>query len=514
MTTVPTTGRETFAIRHRLLVPVLVGVVSAGLFLRTYAINPARPGASGRFPLGWWGWWDQSQYLLSARALAHFDFASDQHWYPFGYALLCAPFSVLLPLHGFLLPDLICYLACYLAFLGFARAVTVGPAWAALLFLLGTAGSQAIRDVWAEPWNTTLSSALIWSLLALTARHMTLLPSDDGMAGRRRLLRLLAMGAIAGFVPITRPTDALLVAIWAVGAGSCALRDDLLRRRDLLALLAGALLVLVPGGLLWLRIYGFGPSPYVLSSRDLGFSVAAIGWKSYLLLISPAPWFTFGAGITQRLPWVLPGLAGMLAAPWLTRGRARQLLLLLSAMIVTYSLLFFSYVDLIPSGLWRYNNIHYFKWMLPGMALFAFLLLRELVFGRRRAASLALAAVLVLYVVRWRPHPAAEAEPAWMVQVAGPTPGWDETYFAAFTIRDERGVLVSIKDFRALPDSQGWRLIALRRPFYGSLLIGGLGHPPDGPVPPVWAKAGTRRWSRSFGVRLPCWLSRCVTLSP
>jgi hypothetical protein len=285
-----------------------------------------------------------------------------------------------------------------------------------LLFLLGTARSQAIRDVWAVPWNTTLSSALIWSLLALTARHMTLVPSDDGMAGRRRLLRLLAMGA-----------------------GSCALRDDLLHRRDLLDLLAGALLVLVPGGLLWLRIDGFGPSPYVLSSRELGFSVAAIGWQSYLLLISPAPWFTFGAGITQRLPWVLPGLAGMLAAPWLTRGRARQLLLLLSAMIVACSLLFFSYVDLIPSGLWRYNNIHYFKWMLPGMALFAFLLLRGLVFGRRRAASLALAAVLVLYVVRWRPHPATEAEPAWMVQVARPTPGRDEAYFAAFTIRDARG---------------------------------------------------------------------------
>jgi hypothetical protein len=54
--------------------------VSAALLLRTYATNPARPGASSRFPLGWWGWWDQSQYLLSARALAHFDFASDQHW--------------------------------------------------------------------------------------------------------------------------------------------------------------------------------------------------------------------------------------------------------------------------------------------------------------------------------------------------------------------------------------------------------------------------------------------------
>lgn len=512
MTTVPTTGRETFAARH--LVPILVGLLSIGISLSAYVSNPARPGANSRFPLGWWGWWDQSNYLQSARSFAHLDFGSNHHWYPFGYALLCAPFSAILPLHGFLLPDLLCTLVCYAAFLAFAQAVTVSPAWAALLFLLGTAGSEAIRDVWAEPWNTTLSSALIWSLLALTARHLTRETPGVPTSRPGGLPPLLGMGAIAGFIPVTRPTDTLLVAIWAAGAGVLALQAGLLRRRALLGLSAGALLTLVPSGLLWLRIYGFGPSAYVVVSRNLGFDFEAIGWKTYLLLFSPTPWFTFGAGITQRLPWVLPGLAGMLAAPWLTQGRVRQLLLLLSAMIVAYSLLFFSYVDLLPSGLWRYNNIHYFKWMLPGMALFAFLLLRSLVFGRRRVAVLALAAVLVLYVVRWRPHPVAEAEAAWMVQVAGPTPGWDESYFAALTIRDERGLLASIKDFRALPDSQGWRLIALRRPFYGSLLIGGLGRAPDGPVPPVWATAGTRRWGRSFGVRLPCWLSRCVTLSP
>ena len=501
----------------------LVGLALVAIYLSSYVGDPAVPGNHGRFPLGWWGWWDQSQYLLSARSLAHGDFAPAEHWYPLGYPVLGVPFLPLSALHPYLLPDLACLLATYAAFLVFARATGVGPRWASLLFLLGTCGSEAIRDVWAEPWNTSLSSALIWWLLALTARHL----AGDGLPRRgpvlavpaetirrRRRSSLVCIGAIVAIIPFTRPTDALLVAIWAAGAGLAAIRLRALRPADLLAMTAGAVVVAVPEALLWLRIYGPHESQYMLNSRSLGFAFDSIGWKTYLLLLTPRPWFPAGAGIVQRLPWVLPGLGGMLALPWIARGPARMMLGLLAVMIVAYSALFFSYVDLIPSGLWRYNNVHYFKWTLPGLVLFGFLLLRALLRGPRRPAFLACLATLFVAELRLPPHRVGDGDPAWMIQLHGPVPGWDEAYFTRMTLHDDRGELEPIRDFRALSDGQGWRLIALRRPFSTSLVISGLGHWPDGPVSGAGGVGPATRWNRSVGLKLPCWMVRCMYLPP
>lgn len=500
----------------------LVGLALVAIYLSSYLGNPAVPGNHGRFPQGWWGWWDQSQYLLSAQSFAHEDFAPAHHWYPLGYSLLGAPFLLLSSAHPYLLPDLACLLASYAAFLVFARAVGVGPRWAALLFLLATCGNEALRNVWAEPWNTTLSSALLWWLLALTARHLagdgparpdTVLVVVPARVIRRRLLtRLACMGALAAFIPFTRPTDSLLVAIWAIGAGLAAIRLRALRPPDLLALIAGAAIVAIPEALLWLGIYGAHESQYMINSRSLGFAFGSVGWKTYLLLSAAQPWFPAGVGIVQRLPWVLPGLAGMLALPWIARGTTQMLLAVLALMITAYSLLFFSYVDLIPSGLWRYNNVHYFKWTLPGLALFGFLLLRAVLLGPRRPALLACLAILLLADLRLRPHPAAATDPAWMIQLPGPVPGWDEAYFTAMILHDDKGDLLPIRDYRALSDNQGWRLIALRRPFSTSLVIHGLGHWPDGPVSQPGPGGIAKRWDRSLGLKLPCWLVGCTVL--
>lgn len=491
------------AFRSLRSLPGLVGMLLVAVYLSSYLSNPAVPGNAGRFPLGWWGWWDQSQYLLSARSLAHGDLLPGHHWYPLGYAVLGAPFTLLSRLHPFLVPDLGCLLLSYLAFLAFARCVGLSAAWGAPSFLLATCGSEALRNVWAEPWNTSLSSALIWWLLALTALHLT----GPEAAGRVRLRRFLALGALAAAVPFTRPTDGLLVAVWASGASVLASRERAVRLPDLAALALGAVVVLLPEAALWLGVHGAHESQYMINSRGLGFAFDSAGWKTYLLLSTPRPWFPYGAGIVQRLPWVLPGLAGMLAIPFIARGLPRGLLALMAAMIVAYCLLFFCYVDLIPPGLWRYNNIHYFKWTLPGLVLLGVTLLRALAAGPRRPALAAAVGVVLLADIRLSPQPAAAAQPAWMIQIPGPVPGFDEAYFGAVTLRDARGPMRPVRDFRALPDQQGWRLVALRRPFAGAVTVGGLGHWPDGPVGPA-----AHRWSRGLSLRLPCWLRACPRL--
>lgn len=500
--TLPATSFPGIALRLWRQVPVLAGLLLVILSVVTYAGDPAVPGNHGRFPAGWWGWWDQSQYILSARSLAHLDLAPSHHWYPLGYAILGAPFTLLSRMHPFLLPDLGCYLATYLAFLVFSRAVGMGAPAAALLFVLATAASEPIRHVWAEPWNTTLSTALIWWLLALTARHLT-----EAAPSPRRTGRMLAIGVIAGLIPVARPTDALLVAVWAVGAGFGALRLHRLYARDLPVLLLGGLLSFGPAAALWILIHGFAQSDYMRNSAALGFDFGTLGWRTELLLVSPHPWFPEAAGLLQRLPWILPGLAGLLVLPWTGRGVGRRVLLAtLAAMIVAYCALFFAYVDLIPPGLWRYNNVHYFKWTLPGLVLLGGLVLQRLLAGPHRGAGFAVlvAACIVALLIdglRLPARPVDDAHPAWMVQLRGPVPGWDDSYFGHMSIRDDRGEMLAVRDFRALPDRQGWRLVALRRPFAAHMVISGVGHWPDGPVPQ--AGSGTARWGRGLAFRWP-----------
>ena len=50
-------------------------------------------------------------------------------------------------------------------------------------------------------------------------------------------------------------------------------------------------MIVLPYGALHLRIYGFHPTPYMLGEQAIGFEFSRLGWKTYLLLIEPRPWY-------------------------------------------------------------------------------------------------------------------------------------------------------------------------------------------------------------------------------
>ena len=49
-------------------------------YVADYLGYAALPGNNPNYPLGWWGWWDQSKFLRSTRAQARLDFSPTQHW--------------------------------------------------------------------------------------------------------------------------------------------------------------------------------------------------------------------------------------------------------------------------------------------------------------------------------------------------------------------------------------------------------------------------------------------------
>ena len=467
----------------------------------------ARPGANATYPRGWWGWSDQGLYLKSVDVFARFDFASTQHRYPLGYPLLGAPFVGLMPLFPFLIVDFVCLLVSFTGFVAFSRGCGFSTFSAVMAFLLGTIGSASVRVNWIIPWTTTPVCAIVWLFLALCVRHLN---AAKGEPRFQRWRRVGLIGLLAAAAPLFRPTDLLMPAIGLMLMLWWSLRDRTLRPTDPLVLMIGAAIPLAPYGLLYLHIYGMHLTQYMLSSRVVGFRFGELPLKAYWLLISPRPWFPFGSGLLERLPWMAAGFAGILLLPALAPRNGRRGMTMLGCMMLAYMALFFSYVDLLPSGLWRYDNVHYFKWLLPGFVLFGVVLLRAALSGSYRSALIALLATLVVSGIRLNPVAAAKGHPARMLQYESGPLKWKATYFGDEHVSDQLGAFENVLTMRVLPDSQGFRVISLSRPFTGDLTW----QDSTGAVMP--ANNVPKRWAVDVGYGWPCWLPpyACQRMQP
>jgi hypothetical protein len=494
--------------RLRGIAPVPLGaLILAMLYTALYLAHPSLPGNRAEAPLGWWAWFDQGQYIRSARGLGAWDLAAGAHWYPPGYALLAAPFTRLMPMHPFFFVDLGGMLAAYWGFVSFARRLGVPGLVAVLLFLLSGTTNFYVVMAWVEPWNSTASSGAIWVLIALTAAEL----AAPAGAAPRRLGRLAAIGALAATIVAIRPTDAFIPALWVGGAALHVLSMRRARWADAAALAAGVGVVAIPFAALHVAIYGPGPSEYMRHSRTLGFAFAQLPWKIVILLLQPRPWFPAGTALATRFPWLALAFAGIVPAALAARGAARLALVLLATSVLLYWALFFAYIDLLPSGLWQFRNIHYFKWTWPALGLFAFLWFRALAGPARNVAIASLAVVFLLMCVRLTPVLVAESAPAWMVQFAARSREWQAVYFGDYRLADAIGEMTNVEAVRGLPDVSGLRVIALRRPFEGAVrFLDSEATRAIEPGPPL------RRWGARVSFGYPCWLPPypCRRLAP
>ncbi len=290
-----------------------------------------------------------------------------------------------------------------------------------------------------------------------------------------------------------------IIILWVLLAD---LRAGQFRVRAVLGLAAGLLPMLL-GLLVHLLIYGPHPSPYMENSGTIGFTLDDWGRRAFVILADPYPWFIDGQGLLKRLPWAALGLAATL--PALFRGGPRGLL---AAVLIAHLVLYISYVDLLPIGLWRYNNIHYWVWALPGYALLGWVLLRSLAHWRPtregRIALLALAGAAALALVQVAPRAVGPTDPARMLEFHGEAPWFDRSYFGDFTIADDGGTLHNISDFRAFPVPGGMRVIANRRPFEGTVHVR-LG---SEPLPADLLASSPDRFGESVVLGRPCWMPR------
>jgi hypothetical protein len=370
---------------RRLLDLRWVMALIAVIYAYTYFSLPATPGNSPfAHPLGWWGWFDQGEYLKSANALLHRDLTWDKHLYPPLYPAIGAIFLNWSSGHPYFLPDLLCWLWFVFAFIRFADRYL--PRWSGLVLLFGsTIVNHEILENFVIPWTTTLSMAL------LATGILGLVWLEEVREGKRKRINGWHMFIVAvslGLLAPTRPIDAVvgallglafLIAYWRARRTAAANLPAPSRALPL-AVFGGAI-----GSAIFFVfnkvVFGNPLGLYIHTASSNGYFPADLPEKFISLWLDGKTLYGVNhAGLTEHYPWLFLSLAGLI---WvLLRG---DFLLRVAALAIgLLFLLYLPYSDLLPISLWRVLNIHYFKWTFPFLALFAWLLVKQVLEGWRR----------------------------------------------------------------------------------------------------------------------------------
>ena len=364
-----TASLAAFQTPSRIQVRTVVVILAffAAFYVFAYLAAPALPGEF-EFPLGWWGWSDQGRYLRSAEAFSRLDFRGSEHYYPFFYSLLAAPFVRLMPIHPFFILDLTCFLVVVLTFLKIGSQL-VGLLPSAFIFLAVICFPWVLAPLaWVVPWNSTLSAA-ITSVIILACN------SDRFAQGNEPLWRYFVFGAFTGLLALVRPLDFVISLIsffyiaFRTFLAKNANKDPHVFSYVLVRTAALAIAASIGPFLLAafnMKLFGSVTSPYMTLSRDSGYDLSTIPEKFVSLFNDSSSLFlVYRQTFLARFPWLTIAIAMIPSAFVIGPNILRFITILATAHVALY----LAYGDLLPRSLFLYGAIHYFKLWLPYFAL-------------------------------------------------------------------------------------------------------------------------------------------------
>lgn len=364
-----------------------------------------RPSTSD--PLsGWWGWSDQGEYLRSAQALLRLDFSPVLHIYPPLYSMTAAIFLPAFPVHPFFVVDamLLLTFGAVLVHIGsriYGRLIS----WSTLIVTFWCFLPITLLQ-WEIPWTSSLTAGLVSILFAVFFRFST----------KRRpwsIERLRDWGCLIGFyiahgaILATRPLDAApllpMAVILYIKVVLTKIADA--ESKGLKAALASSCAV-VAAGLLFpaayllfnFLVFGDAFGGYISLAASRGYYPANLLQKTVALLFDgSAIYLEKGTALADQfwpalfaLPVVIVSLA-----------RAPIFIRVVSLSILLHICIYMPFRDLFPVTLFRFMNVHYFKWVLPWLTLIAagqiFTWLKAI--WRGTGTPLELAATAVLFLI-------------------------------------------------------------------------------------------------------------------
>jgi len=457
-----------------------------------YLNHPALPGNNLEYPRGWWGWFDQGEYLKAAAAIGVGDFSPAKHAYPPLYPAIGSVFLSVLPVHPFFFFNLLGLLAFSYVFVAFATRY-VSQFEAFVLLAISLYFNEIIILNFAIPWTTTgtalIYAVTIYQLLQKSKREKL----NDGMA--LASIKAFLFSGIFSLLAILRPVDAGAAAIFYPAylyfsykslSGTSAPRRNALLFAQTIALGAGLLIGIGLFLLFNLEVHGHILGGYFKSTAvGSGYFPLELPRKIFSLVFDSNTVFLEPNGsLVTHFPWLVLSVVGLVAS--LVRGSA--LLRMMAAAICLQFCLYAPYGDLLPNGIYRYYNIHYFKWMFPYLAFFGWLVVRWVFEGSAapRAKNLAirlLAAVITVAAVLAVQYKVKPASPIAIEQVGpgntisfsangdgidfidfyGLAGGFNEIYLGDHHMLADGKPLSRVREFRLLPAPWGVRVFFNRR---------------------------------------------------
>jgi hypothetical protein len=245
---------------------VTLALIATAVLLAVYArwLEPTRPGVLT--PEGFYGFWDQSQYLRETTILAGGRLPADagEYAYGLGYPALAVPFY----LAGFrgdpFAPVDVVAFGLVIAGTGIVGARFMGERTGLVAALLLAVGSPVL-SLMTIPWNATpVTAAFVVALVVVTKPQRGTVP--DGVV----------IGLAAGLAFAARYVDVLpflVVAVWWLARHR---RNDFLRMS--LAVVVPAAILL--GAVLYTHQHAFGSvttTPYASHLRPDGTSDQSLG---------------------------------------------------------------------------------------------------------------------------------------------------------------------------------------------------------------------------------------------
>ena len=473
--------------RSNLITAATLAVVTV-LYNARYWTFPSTPGNNGQYPQGWWGWYDQGHYLASLQAFARGDLSPAAHFYPPLYPLLAAPFSWVTSSHPFFVVDLICLLWSAFVFQRLAERYVPALVASGLVIVL-TVGVSSLGQAWIVPWTSSLSTALMATLVWLLMR------TERERTQRATWRAAFVFGCVGGAIILTRPLDAVVTLPLALGFAVETVSGIGLTARlksfvfSSTGVVSGYFVGAVAFGAFNLTVYGHIGGSYATSISNSGFLPHEALRRAVSLVFDGTTVFQEPhAALAEHFPWLV--LAGIGIGICLIRGE--RTLAWIGLAIGLQGCLYAPYADLLPNGMWRYGNIHYFKWMFPYLGLFAALAVVWLIGAIRspngeRARRTLVGGVACLALCLFIPHihldpPTSDVPPLVIITSHGTTlqltmngtpvdlvdfacidGGFTDIYFGQHQLVINGQPLRPVHDFRLLPMPTGVRLLLNER---------------------------------------------------
>jgi hypothetical protein len=480
------------------------------IYTAAYLSNGYLPGNHANTG-GWWTWWDQSKYLQSARAFSIGNLSSAEHWYPPGYALLAAPMQIFSASHAFFFINAACFLIVAYCFVRICSFFEVNKFSATAIFIFSVILNSRIFEQFVVPWTTTPTTALYYIIFLLF------------ICGHTNLRTCALISFLSGLIFLFRPTDIITTVPVLIyisyqifyKARNCT-RPYVSFSQNMAAMFFCGAIGPITYLAIYLSIYGFTLSDYMKLSQKIGFLFSSIPFKLYVLFVDPHSTYDTGQGILNLNPWIFISLIGMLA---FSTKNIKSFILILS--MVMHICFYAAYLDLLPTGLWRYLNIHYFKWVFPFFGLFAWLAIKDLV-NLRNIRFYAVLGFSSLFVLSIRLYPTAVTASSveitkdnhFAITFVNPKTiqaldfplrdGFPESLmFEPHELHGDGKEIKNISDFRVLSMPFGIRML-FHRPTTVKQLTGTLKGPvalnADNPL------LIARKFSLDWG--MPCWIKR------